>query len=114
MSFADAGLGLPGAGLGTAPQPCNLVLDEVLQGFLSLALGVEEFLLLFQKIAVATAGTQKAVGINPAQLDHLVSHVLEKIAVMADDDGRKRRVLQQLLEPLDTGQVEMVSGLVEQ
>ena len=114
MGFADAGLGLPGASLGAATKPCNLVLDEVLQGFLPLGLGVEELFLLFQKRTVAAAGAQESVRVNAAQLDHLGGHVLEEIAVVADNDGCEWRVLQQFFQPLDAGQVEMVGGFVEQ
>src|ERR1035441_9308930 len=108
MGFTDAGLGLPGASLGTATKPGNLVLDEVLQGFLPLGLGVQEFLFLLEKLTVATAGAQETVWINAAQFDHFGGHIFKEITVVADNDGCERRVLQQLLEPLDAGEVEMV------
>ena len=114
MSFADAGLGLAGARLGAAAKPCDLVLDQVLQRFLPFALGVEELLFLFQEVGVAAAGAQESVGIDAAQFDHLGGHVLEEVTIVADDDGGEWRVLQQLFQPFNAGQVEMVGGLVEQ
>src|ERR1017187_6983362 len=114
MSFADAGLGLPGASLGAATKPCNFVLDQILQGFLPLGLGMEKLLFLLQKLTVATAGAQKTVRVNTAQFDHFGGHIFKEITVVADDDGCERRVLQQLLEPLEADEVEMVGRLVEQ
>jgi hypothetical protein len=46
MGLADARLRFAGARLGAAAQPRNLVLDQVLQSFLPLALGVEKFFFL--------------------------------------------------------------------
>ena len=100
--------------LAPAAKPRDFVLDEVLQRLLAFALGVEKFFLLFQKRGVAAAGAQEAVRIDAAQFDHLVGDVLEEVAVMADDDGGERCVLQQLLQPCDASEVEMVGRLVEQ
>src|ERR1017187_2239643 len=105
MGFTDAGLGLPGARLGSATQPGNFVLDQILEGFLPLGLGMEKLLFLLQKLTVTTAGAQETVRINAAQFNHFGGNVLEEITVVADNDGCERRVLQQLLQPLDACEV---------
>ncbi len=57
---------------------------------------------------------EQAVGIRAAELSHLGGHVFEEITIVADHHAGERRAREQLFEPLDTGEVEMVGGLVEQ
>src|SRR3974390_1389721 len=94
LCLTDARFGFTGARLGPTAQPCDFVFDQVLQGLLSLALGMEEFFLLLQKRSVGSAGAQESVGIDAAQFHHFVGDIFEEVSVVADDDRGERRVPQ--------------------
>ena len=48
------------------------------------------------------------------QLDHAGGHAVEKGAIVRDEQQRAREIREQLLEPLDRFDVEVIGGLVEQ
>ena len=78
------------------------------------ALRVEILFLGFQELAVVSIDAQESVFIGAVELDHVISDILEKVAVVADDYAGERSVLQQRLEPFNSGEIEMVGGLVQQ
>ena len=43
-----------------------------------------------------------------------IGDIFEEIAVVADDYAGERSVLQQRFEPFNSGEIEMVCGLVQQ
>ena len=114
IGFADARLGLPGPCLGAAAQPLNLVVDQVLQRFLPLRLGVQKFFLLLQERAVVSPHPQDAIGIDAAQFRHVGGDILQKIAVVTHDHAGECGLRQQIFEPLDSRQVEMVGRFIQQ
>ena len=114
VRIVDAGLGLRCSGLRSAPQPLDLGLHAVAQTLLHLALGLHVELAAFEKLAVAAAHAEGALGIDAAQLDDLAGHVLQEVAVVRDHDAREARGAQHGLQPLDALEVEMVRRLVEQ
>ncbi len=83
--FADARLGLPGARLGAAAKPLNLIVDQVFQRFLPLRLGMQKFFLLLQERAVVSPHPKNAIGIHAAQLRHVGGNIFQKIAVVTHD-----------------------------
>ena len=89
-------------------------MDQVLQRFLPLRLRVQELFFLFQKSAVASPHSQNSIGIHPAQLRHVGGDVLQKIAVVTDDHAGKCRLRQHFFEPLDSREIQMIGGFVEQ
>ena len=68
----------------------------------------------FEKCAVVPFHAQNAVGVDAIQFDHIGGDVFEKIAIVADDDARERRVEKKRFEPDDSGEIEVIGGLVEQ
>ncbi len=79
-----------------------------------LGLRGEELVLGFEELAVVALGAKHTGGIGLVELGHLRGDVLEKIAVVADDNGGEGFARQQCFEPLDAFEVEVVGGLVEQ
>ena len=112
--IVDAGLGFAGASLGAAAQPFDLVADAVGEGLLAVGLGEEELLLLFEEVAVAAFHAKDAVGPGAVDLRHIVDHVVEEVAVVADDDAGEGGVGEELFEPGDAFEIEVVGGLVEE
>jgi hypothetical protein len=110
----DARLGLSRPCFRSSPQPLDLRVNQVLQGLLPLRLGMEEFLFLLQKGAVIPVHAQQPVGIYPVEFCHIRHHILEKVAVMAYHHAGKRRLLEKIFKPLDSGEVQMIGGLIEQ
>ena len=82
--------------------------------FLLPGLRVEERLLFFQELAVIPGDAQQAVGIGAIQLHHARRNILQKVAVVADDNRSEGCGLEEFFKPLDGGEVEMVGGLIQQ
>jgi len=57
---------------------------------------------------------ERAVGINAVEFDHVGGDIFQKVAVVAHDYAGEGRCLEQIFEPGDSQQIEMVGGLVEQ
>ena len=110
----DARLGFAGARLGAAAQPLHLAPHAVGQRLLAVGLREQELLLLFQEVAVAALDAEDAVGIGAIDLGHVVDHVVEEVAVVADHHAGEGRVGEQLLEPEDAFEIQVVGGLVEE
>src|SRR5580704_911167 len=75
---------------------------------------MQELFLLFQERTVVSADAQQSIGIGAIELRHLSRDILKKVAVVADDYAGECCVLKKRLEPLDSRQIEMVRGLVQQ
>ncbi len=110
----DAGLGFAGARLGAAAQPFHLARHAVGERFLAVGLGEEELLLLLEEMAVAAFDAEDAVGLGAIDLRHIVDHVVEEVAVVADDDAGEGGVGEELLEPGDAFEIQVVGGFVEE
>ncbi len=111
----DARLRFSGARLGTAAQPFHFTPHLVGQRLLparSAPAGTRSS--LSRKSAVAAVDAEDAVGIDAVDLRHLVDHVVEKIAVVAHHHAGEGGAGEQLFEPQDAFQVEMIGGLVEE
>ena len=113
VRFVDARLGLGAAGPGTAAQPFQFRVHAIGEGVLPLSLRVEVLFFLLQKPAVVSFDAEHAVHIDAIEFHHLARNVFQKVAIVADDDARERRVLKQGFKPLNPGKVQMVGGLVE-
>ncbi len=114
MRGIDARFRFGGSGLGAAAQPLDFRVHQIFQRFLALALRVQILLFGFQKSAVVSVHAQIAVLVGAGQFHHRGGHVFQKVAVVADHHARKGRVLQKRFQPLDSGKVQVVGGLVEQ
>ena len=89
-------------------------MNQIFQRFLPLRLRVQEFFFLLQENTVAALHPQQSVGIYAAEFRHLGGDILQKIAIMADDHTGKASLLQQLFQPLDSRQIQMVCRFIEQ
>ena len=69
---------------------------------------------LLKKAAEGALHAQQAIGIDAVQFDHLAGRGFKKVAVVADGDGGERGRGEQLLQPFDSSQIEVVGRLVEQ
>ena len=112
--LVDARLRLARARLGLARQPLELAAHAVAQRLLVRRLARQQLVLLLQVLAVAAAHVEQALGERAVQLDHAAGHGLQEVAVVADREERLGLALQQLLQPEDAVEVEVVRGLVEQ
>ncbi len=110
----DAGFGLGGAGFGAAAEPLDLGADLVAEAFLLAALRFEIGLLFFEEAAEGSFDAEEAVGEDAVELDDLAGGGFKKVAIVADGDGGEGGGAEQLFKPLNTGQVEVVGGLVEE
>ena len=75
---------------------------------------MEEFFFLFQEGAVIPADPQQPVGIYTAEFRHLGRHILQEIAIVTYYDTGKGCCIQQSFQPLNSGEVQMIRGLIEQ
>ncbi len=114
VGFANAGLGLPGAGFGPAAQPFDLIVNQIFQRFLTFGLGVQKFFFLFQENAVVPTHAQHAIRIDPAQFSHVGGDIFQKITVVTHDHGGECGFRKQGLEPLDAREIQMICGFIEQ
>ena len=89
-------------------------MDQIFQGFLALRLGMEEFFFLLQKRAVIAANAQQAIGIYAAEFRHFSSHILQEIAVVTYNHAGERCFFQQTFKPLNSSDVQVIGGLIEQ
>ena len=112
--FADAGFGFSCPRFRAAAKPLDFSVNEILQRFLALRLCVQKLFFFLQKVDVAAVDAQRALGVNAIEFDHVGGDILEKVAVVADDDAGKCRRFEQLLEPGDSGKIQMIGWLVEQ
>jgi hypothetical protein len=87
-------------------------MDQVLQSFVTLGLGVEKFFFLLEKVDVTAVDAEGAVGIDAVELYHIGGDVLEKVAVVADYDAGELGGSEYVFEPSDAGEIEMVGGLI--
>jgi hypothetical protein len=79
-----------------------------------LSLGVEELVAPFEELKVVALDLENPFGILAVELGHMGGDVLEEVAVVADEDGGEAGAFEQLFEPLDALEIEVVGGLVEQ
>ena len=110
----DPALGLGGARLGAPPQPFDLAPDGVGERLLVGGLAAQELVAAREKLAVRPVGLEEPVGIGAVQLDHAGGHVLEEVAVVAHDEDGARPLGEDVLQPEDAFDVEMVGRLVHQ
>ena len=111
----DAALGLGRAGLGPAAEPLDLPPHLLASACCAGLLGGEELLPLLEEVAVRAVDAEVPLGVGAVQLDRRGwSTFSRKYAVVADEHERERRVRQQLFEPEDAFEVEVVRRLVEQ
>ena len=114
MGGVDACLGFGGARLGSAPEPFHFRADAILQRVLTFGLRVEDLGLLLQKRAVVACDLQEAVHVDAVQLGNGGRHVFQEVAVVADQHAGKRGIAQQLLQPVDAGEIEVIGGFVQE
>ena len=112
--FIDAGFGFSCPRFCSSPKPLNFGVNQVFQSFLTFRLSVEEFFFLLQELAVAPVHSQQTFGVHAVKFGHVGGNIFEKVAVMAYDHAGKRRLLQQIFEPFNSGEVQMIRRLIEQ
>ena len=110
----DARLLLRRARLGAPEEPLRLAPQLVPQRQLALRVGREALLLHRQVRRVVAADVEEAVHVPPVELEDPVRDALQEHPVVRHRDRRVRRPGEQLLEPEDRVDVEMVRGLVEE
>ena len=113
VGAVDARFGFATAGFGAAAQPLDFGVDAVFQGFLMARLGVHPLLFHFEEVGVGAGDAEDSVGIDAGEFGGFAGDVFEEIAVVGDDDAGEVGLLEKLFEPLDSGEVEVVGGLVE-
>ena len=113
VGAVDARFGFATAGLGTSAEPFDFGVDAVFEGLLMARLGVHPLLFHFEKVGVGAGDTENSVGIDAGEFGGFVGYVFEEITVVGDDDTGERGLGKKLFEPLDSGKVEVVGGLVE-
>ncbi len=114
VRFIDPRFRFRRAGFGAATQPLDFGVHQIGEGVLPFALGVQIFFLRFQEFGVGTLHSQETVGVHPAEFDDVAGDIFQEIAIVADHYAGKLRILQQCFEPLDSGQIQVVGGFVEQ
>ena len=114
LGLVDPRLGLARAGAGLAREPVELAAHAVPERLLVGGLAGEQLVLLLEVAAVAAAHVEEARGEGAVQLDHAPGDGFEEVAVVAHRDEGLGLARQQLLEPEDAVDVEVVGGLVEQ
>ena len=57
---------------------------------------------------------EQAVRVGAAQLRHFGSHAFQKVAVVADHQGGECGTAEEILQPLDAGQIQVVGRFVEE
>jgi len=102
------GLGLPG--LRALPHPLQLVLDRLLAALVLAFLLRHAFRLGFQPAGVIALERQALAAVD---LEHPVDNIVEKIAVMGDENDVAGIVDQMLFQPGDAFGIEMVGRFVE-
>src|SRR5580693_8636704 len=75
---------------------------------------MQELFLLFQERTVVSADAQQSIRISAIKFCHLSRDILKKVAVVADDYAGECCILKKRFEPLDSRQIEMIGGFVEQ
>ena len=110
----DASLRLGGARLRAPPQPLDLAPDGVGERLLVGGLPAQELVAAGEELAVPPVGLEEAVRVGAVQLQHARGHVLEEVAVVADDEDGARPLGENALQPEDAIHVEVVGGLVHQ
>ena len=75
---------------------------------------MEILFLGFKEVAVISIHAEKAVFVSAIEFDHVVGDVFQEVAVVADDYTGERSILQERFEPFNSGEVEVVGGLVQE
>ncbi len=114
VGLLDARLRLRGARLGAAAQPLQLAPRAVGERLLVLGLVAQHLVALLQEDAVGALDLEEAAGIGAGELHHPPGHVLQEIAVVADHHEGRGLADEQLLQPEDALEIEVVRGLVHQ
>ncbi len=110
----DARFGFSGPRLGPAAQPLHFPLHAVGERFLAVGLAQQEFFFLLQELAVAALDAKEAAGVGAVDLRYVVDHGVEEVAVVADHDAGERGGGEELFEPLDAFEIQVVGGLIEE
>ncbi len=114
VGAVDARFGFATAGFGASAEPLDFGVDAVFEGFLMAGLGVHPLLFHFEEVGVGAGDAEDSVGIDAGEFGGFAGYVFEEIAVVGDDDAGEVGLGEKLFEPLDSGEVEVVGGLVEE
>ena len=115
LGLLDARLGLGGARLGPALSHSISRRTRLRERVLVLGLVAQHLVALFQEVAVAARAPGRARRDSARfELQHAGGDVLQEIAVVAHHHKGERLALEQLFQPEDALDVEVVRGLVEQ
>ncbi len=114
LGGVDACLRLGGAGFGTATEPVRLDLDAVFERVLEFGLRLHVLSLAFQELRVAAFDAKQSVGVDAVEFNHFSGDVFKEVTVVRDHDDSGFRLADELFEPGDAGEIEVVGGLVEQ
>src|SRR6185503_12330368 len=106
-------LGLGRPRLGAALQPFNLAADLRRQRLLARLLSRQKLLALLQEIAVSAVVAQVTIRICAVELDDAIGNTFKEHAVVADDKASEARRTQELLEPDDALEIEVVGRLIQ-
>ena len=112
--LVDAGARFAGARLGAAAEPLHFAPDHVGERFLAAGLRQQKRFLGFQEVAVAAFDAEDAFGIDTVDFGHIVDHVVQEVAVVAHHHAGEGGGREQLFQPQDAFQIEMVGGFVQE
>ena len=114
VSVFDAGFVFIALRFGAAFEPCNFFLDFHFHGLLLLRLRFENNFPAFEKIGIIARNSQAAAFKNRIDFDDAIGDVVEKVTIVCDDKVGELSGFQEVFEPEDAFEVEMVGGLVKQ
>ena len=119
VAGADASLGLRAARLGPSRQPFEILSHLIGQRLLLAGLAVEELPLAPEELGVVPVDAERSLRVRGAEFDHAGGDALEEDAVVRDEDRGERllrpgRAQEQVFEPGDAIQIEVVRRLVKQ
>jgi len=114
LGLVDPRLRLARARAGLARQPVELAPHPVPERLLVGRLPGQQLVLLLEEPAVAPAHVEEPEGEGAVELDHAPGDGLQEVAVVAHRHEGLGLAGQQLLEPQDALDVEVVRGLVEE
>ena len=114
VRFLDARGGLRAAGGRASTKPVDLAPDGIGQRATLDILGLEECFAPLEEVAVVPLAGEVPAGVPRVDLNDPIRDPLEEVPIVRRDDERDLLALEELLEPIDALEVEMVRRLVHE
>ena len=111
LECADTALVPRAARLDPASHPRFLLRQFLVEFHIGFCFGFELLIAEYQKSLIVVLPDAQ---LSAIQFQNAVGYLLQKTAIVRDDHNGATKLLQLFFEPLDCGDVEMVSGLIKQ